>query len=75
MRFCISLPVSLEGVGSDCWLSCHTTISGEEDQDWSFFWDSLLTSMLVQSDNLMSPSLEAYLRTSPNRHTPPSPHF
>ena len=48
MRFCISLPVSLEGVGSDCWLSCHTTISVEETHDWSFFWESLLTSGYVR---------------------------
>ena len=49
MRFCISLPMSLERVGSDCWLSCHVTISVEEAHDWSFFWDSSLTSKLVQS--------------------------
>ena len=51
MRFCISLPMSLEGVGSDCRLSYHATISVEEAHDWSFFWDFLLTSKLVQSVN------------------------
>ena len=49
MRFCSRLPMSLGGVDSDCRLSCHVTISVEEDHDWSFFWDSLLTSKLAQS--------------------------
>jgi hypothetical protein len=33
MRFYISLPVSVEEVGSDCRLSYHTTISVEETRD------------------------------------------
>ena len=49
MRFCISLPVSLEGVGSDCWLSCHDKISRDETQDWSFCWDYFSASRLAQS--------------------------
>ena len=46
MRFCIciSLPVSVGGVGPECCLSCHASISGEETHDWSLFWESLLTS-------------------------------
>ena len=51
MRFCISLPVSLEGVDLDCCLSFHVKISAEETHDWSFFWDSLLTSKITLSVN------------------------
>ena len=51
MRFCISLPMSLEGVGSVCRLPCHARISVEEDHDWSFSWGSFLASRLDQSSN------------------------
>ena len=49
MRFCISLPMSLEGVGTVCWIPCRAKISAEEVQDWSFSWGSLLASRLAQS--------------------------
>jgi hypothetical protein len=51
MRFCISLPVSVEGVGPECCLSCHTSMSGEEDHAWSLFWEleSLFSSRVSQS--------------------------
>ncbi len=51
MRFCINLPISLEGVGSNCWLSWHATISVEEAHDWSFSCGFLLTNRLTQSAN------------------------
>ncbi len=44
-------PTSPWQVVSDCWLSCHATISVEEDHDWSFYCGSLLTNRLTQSAN------------------------
>jgi hypothetical protein len=51
MRFCISLLMSMEGVGPECCLSFHATTSGEEAHDRSLFWESLLASRLAQSVN------------------------
>ena len=41
--------MSLEGVGTVCWIPCRAKISAEEVQDWSFSWGSLLASRLAQS--------------------------
>ncbi len=49
MRFCISLPMSLEGEGTVCWIPCRAEISAEEVQDWSFSWGSLLASRFAQT--------------------------
>jgi hypothetical protein len=35
IKFCMSLSVTVERVGPDCWFSYHATISGEETHDRS----------------------------------------
>ena len=51
MRFCISRPMSLEGMDSVCRVPSHARISVEETHDWSFSWGSLLVSRPDQSAN------------------------
>ena len=51
MRFCISLPMSREGVGPACYLSWHDTISGEETHDGSPSRGPLLVNKLAQSSS------------------------